>query len=179
MINPDTVEFLPLNKGWKALVDKDIYERVKHHKWHVAFVGTRTYVARGCKGGGKAKLILIHNVIFPKVDGLEVDHINADTPFCVIDERRSNLRYATHLQNLFNKRKQGTTRPDLRSEPTSQFKGVYKATRGLKWCAQIRYDGKSRYLGGFSSEEEAAKVYDAAALKHFKAFARLNFPTIT
>lgn len=35
--------------------------------------------------------------------------------------------------------------------------------------------GKSLYLGHKKIEEDAAKLYDEHALKHFGKFARLNF----
>ena len=40
----------------------------------------------------------------------------------------------------------------------SKYKGLTKAKSG-KWVARINVDGKSRYLGVFSSEEDAAQAY--------------------
>ena len=43
-----------------------------------------------------------------------------------------------------------------------------------KFTATIQVNGKSINLGRFASEEEAALVYNKAALKYHGEFARLN-----
>lgn len=40
----------------------------------------------------------------------------------------------------------------------SGVRGVYKSERSGKWCAQITFQGKTRYLGSFSTLEEAAEA---------------------
>lgn len=94
-----------------------------------------------------------------------VDHINGDG----LDNRRSNLREANAAQNAAN--------AGLRSDSVSGFKGVYPNTAGgLPWKAEIRANGKRRYLGIFGDPATAARAYDAAAREAFGEFARLNFP---
>ena len=41
---------------------------------------------------------------------------------------------------------------------TSGVRGVYKSERSGKWCAQITFQGRTRYLGSFSTLEEAAEA---------------------
>ena len=48
---------------------------------------------------------------------------------------------------------------------------------GKKWQAQLRYDGKFRYLGAFTTKEEAAVVYDKAVREHRGSTAVCNFTT--
>lgn len=43
-----------------------------------------------------------------------------------------------------------------------------------KWMARINCDGKEYYLGVFSDEVEAARVYNAEAERLFGEFALLN-----
>ena len=57
---------------------------------------------------------------------------------------------------------------------TSKYKGVsWDESRG-KWAAQISVDCKSKRLGRFKSEEEAAKTYNKAASELHGEYAFLN-----
>jgi hypothetical protein len=109
-------------------------------------------------------MISIHREIMNAPDGLLVDHKNGDG----LDNRRSNLRLATHSQNQCNKLK-------IKTKVTSQYVGVHFDKRRSQWATSIRNNGKTIWLGRFDSEIDAAKAYDQAAKKHHGEFARLNF----
>lgn len=60
---------------------------------------------------------------------------------------------------------------------TSQYKGVSWKRRNGKWQAAAVLAGRTKYLGLFESEVDAAKAYDAFALEAYGYGAYLNFPT--
>eukprot|EP01138_Halocafeteria_seosinensis_P011785 gb/GECG01012043.1/.p1 GENE.gb/GECG01012043.1/~~gb/GECG01012043.1/.p1 ORF type:complete len:553 (+),score=87.60 gb/GECG01012043.1/:1-1659(+) len=53
------------------------------------------------------------------------------------------------------------------------YRGVY--CRSGRWNAQIQYAGRKMYLGVFSSQVEAAKAYDEAAIRYHGPGAFTNF----
>jgi hypothetical protein len=95
-----------------------------------------------------------------------VDHINGNG----LDNRRSNLRSATPVQNAANKGKS--------SRSKNMYKGVVPpAGRRRRWSAVIwESKSKSTHLGYFATEEAAARAYDKAAKERHGEFARLNVP---
>lgn len=95
----------------------------------------------------------------------QIDHINGNRS----DNRIINLRLADQSQNSMNRR------PNKNSK--SGYKGVCWEKHICKWSARIGLGkGKKQYLGLFSCAEDAARVRDAASVKHFGKFAYLNFP---
>lgn len=91
----------------------------------------------------------------------QVDHRNLDKG----DNRWANLRLATPSQN-------GQNAP-AKSNNTSSCKGVSWYAAGRKWRARIVIDKREISLGYFDDFEAAKAAYEAAAIKHFGAFARL------
>lgn len=149
---------IPLTKGFVALVDDDDYERViTAGKWQASVDGRRVYARHKVRG----RQIRLHAFL---TSWPLTDHINGNG----LDNRRANLREATSVQNACNRR--------LGSKNTSGFKGVSWKAASKKWVARIKTHGKATHLGYFSTPQEAARAYDAAARELHGEFARLNFP---
>jgi hypothetical protein len=154
------VKEIILTRGLVALVDDADYSWLSRHKWHVTGQSQRPYATRKGSGG---KRIFMHVEIMQPPVGMQVDHINGNQ----LDNRRENLRLATHQQNMQNKgKREGTT--------ASQYKGIHR--RGRRWYAYIYHNGRRIYLGSDPSEVIAAQLYDAKAIELQGEFACLNFP---
>ena len=138
------------------------------YKWHIQ-KGPRTcYAVHSLTNGKNAprKNLQMHNLLINIPDGMFCDHINRNG----LDNRKANLRPATHTQNIWNRAK-------FKPYSRSKYKGVDFANDMNRWRARIRVNGKRIYLGSFKNELEAAKTYDRAAKLYHKEFAFLNFPS--
>jgi len=102
--------------------------------------------------------------VYGKFPDCQLDHIN----MVHSDNRISNLRECNQSQNLAN-------RPKTRKNPTSKYKGVSFCKKTKKWRANYSYENRTLCLGRYSTQEEAAKVYDKKAIELYGEFAVLNF----
>jgi hypothetical protein len=83
-----------------------------------------------------------------------------------LNNTKANLRPAIHAQNMGNQPKRRGT--------SSRFKGVSFVPRTGRWQARIGVNGCKHHLGYHLTEEEAARDYDRAAVRHFGEFAATN-----
>jgi hypothetical protein len=157
-----TVE-IPLTKGFVAIVDAEDAGRVlAMGRWYARRSLRTTYASKKVRlDDGREVGVHMHNFI---TGWPYVDHRNGDG----LDNRRANLRQATHVENGRNRGAQVNN--------TSGWKGVSWDTGRGRWRAQIAVDGRRIFLGRFDDPVEAARVYDEAAVRYFGEFAHLNFP---
>jgi hypothetical protein len=160
---------IPLTQGKVALVDEEDYELVSQFKWHANLCheriqGKSVYYARGMvRVGGCRRRVYLHRFVMNAPKGTQVDHVNNDH---TLDCRKNNLRVSTQSQNMGNQRSRLNT--------SSRYKGVSLHKLTGKWDARIKLCGKQAYLGLYTTEDDAARAYNAAATLHFGEFALLN-----
>jgi len=168
MTPPFTIALrIPVGRaGLAALVDPEDFDRLSAFSWEAhagpsGIIYARLMVPVG-PSGTRTRM---HRMIMEPPPGLVVDHANGDG----LDNRRANLRICTISQNAANAPRRRNAR--------CPFKGV-QLTESGRWQARIEIGGRARSLGTYSSPEQAARAYDAAAVAHYGEFARPNLPSL-
>jgi len=158
-IIPNKIIELSLSQGFIATIDELDYIKfnICDYKWFSQRYNGFNYPQAWCKK--TKKRVKLHRLITP--DFQCVDHISGNT----LDNTRKNLRGCTLRENARNakKAKHGTS---------SKYKGVSKQSEN-SYRARIRVDGVLIGLGS-GSEIHCAHLYNNAAIKYFKEFARIN-----
>jgi hypothetical protein len=158
----DAIE-IPLTQGQVTFVDP-IDADLAEWRWYAAKASKSDRYYAGRSHGSE----WMHRTIMSRVLGREllsleeVDHKDLDS----LNNRRENLRLATHTQNQWNKRKNKNN--------TSGYKGVTFDKQTGKWRAKIQIGKVIEHLGRFSSIEEANSTYIEAAKRLHGEFAPLE-----
>ena len=148
--------------GKEAVIDAADVPLVEGRNWCAEKATDTFYAVRTSKAGGKQYHHRLHRVITDVPDGVHVDHIDGDGLNC----RRSNMRAATHTENMRNAR--------IRRDNTSGAKGVCFDAYTGRWQAKIHVDGKTVHLGRFTELDDAAAAYRVASEKHHGKFGRVK-----
>lgn len=141
--------------GWTSNTNKEFYfdledyDKIKNYCWSESKQGyARTNTGK--------EYVLMHILIYGHKN---VDHKNRDR----LDNRKTNLRKSTALQNARNR--------GLQSNNTSGVTGVYFRNERNAWFSQITVDGKTKTVKYSHDKEEAIKARLEAEAKYFGEFA--------
>lgn len=141
------------SNGRKFLFDLDDYDKIKKYTWYQAQNG---YFRTGIKVDDKWIQIQMHRLVMNVLaDDVLIDHINGDR----FDNRKSNLRYATHSQNMQNS--------FVSVRNTSGFRGVSFSSDDGLWRARININGERVDLGSYSDFHNAVKARLNAEVKYY------------
>jgi len=101
----------------------------------------------------------LHQIIMNCVnDKLIIDHNDLNR----LNNRKSNLRYATHSQNHMNTR--------IQPNNTSGVRGVTWDKNNNQWMARIKINNKQIHLGRYNIFEDAVNTRKKAEDMYFKEF---------
>ena len=137
------------------IVDKQDYEKVKKHKWHINTNYNTTRALAFINGKKIALPYFITGVInsYQKVKNMDFTRENIG-----IDKHK--YRYRKPQRNA-----------------SSRYKGVrrMKMNSGNEtWISTISVDNERIHLGSYQSEKEAAEVYNKAVMKYWNGNGYLN-----
>jgi len=165
---------------WKDRPDSHFYSPKKAADWRQRNagkeVGSKSFNPDGRRQyiqfhlttrSGEKYFMRVHMVVFalegqPIMTGLMVDHINGD----IWDNRRSNLRLVTALQNTMN------SAPHKRRIDNLP-KNVFTRKNKPGFYARISINKKRIGLGVYSTPELAYEAVKKAALEHHGEYARV------
>ncbi len=153
---------IELTQGKIAIVDDRDFPMVINYKWYAFQSKQDWYAQTHIKKNNKRTSLQMHRLITGVLSGIEIDHIDHNG----LNNRRSNLRFATNQQNSFNRKSHIGS--------SSKYKGVSWNNLQRKWVVQIAINGKGRHIGYFANEKDAALAYNKVALRLFGNFAYLN-----
>ena len=160
-----------INQELYAIVDDEDYELVSRFKWYPRHTSRIIYaqcvMSMGTLTNPNKQVfcyMLLHRLIMRPSKDEEIDHRNHNG----LDCRRANMRICNHQQNSFNRRSS--------TKKESSYKGVFYDKRNNNWRVKIKYHRQQIDLGRYSSEYEAALVYDRKAQELFGEYAFLNIP---
>lgn len=139
------------------LIDDEDVTRITNYSWSLN--SNETIISANIGG----KTTTIGRFILNYTGENQVDHEDLN----ILNNQKSNLRIATRSQNQQNR--------NVMSNNSTGYKGVFWQKSRGKYLVQIKTETQRIHIGRFSDPIEAAKAYDAAAIKHFGPFAQLNF----
>ena len=157
-----SIAYVPLTQDQFACIDVADIPLVDGRNWFADKDTTTGKFYAKCYLPGQIR-VRMHEFILGKREGYTVDHANCDM---TLHNRRANLRYATKMQQAYNR--------GLRKDSTSGLKGARWNKVWKRWQSSIRADGKVHWLGWHATAESAHAAYCAAAKRLHGDFSRIS-----
>lgn len=149
------VIFIPrkLGRALRCLVDADDLPKIMALGRSVSAgwnSSSKTFYCYCAQGGGLYPRynVWLSRLVTDAPPGLDVDHGNHNG----LDNRKLNLKVCTRSVNLLNRKG-----PEIRNV-TSGVQGVRRSGGKGFWQAYVKYQGKFKHLGRFSSRHKAASI---------------------
>jgi hypothetical protein len=145
----DNTAIVPLTQGKVAIIDAADAHLICDQVWCARKCkANKWYASASCwdENAGCYRPMQMHRVIMDAPDDELVDHWDNDG----LNNRRSNLRLATHAQNIWNRGAHRSNR--------SMFKGIHWDAPGKRWIATLKHNGK-RYTESFKLLCDAAEQH--------------------
>jgi hypothetical protein len=145
---------------WRVCSDFPAYEvsdqgHIRRRGRCIVLITWSKYQTLHLRRDGRTFTVVLHRLVAKAFGGLPEG----------LEINRRHRCAATHAENVRG------ARPHVHS---SIYKGVSWSARRALWYASIRLNGKTRSLGLFASEQDAARAYNAAASAAWGRFAFLN-----
>lgn len=161
--------YVPLTKNYSAIIDAEDAELIGQYNWCATEEKRKdgsickVYAKRSIRTpGNKIVTQLMHKLILPIESGYEVDHIDGNS----LNNRKTNLRKCTRSENARNCK--------IKYDNKTGVKVVCWAKHAKKFVVKIRFKGKQKHLGYFSSIDEAAEEYAKWSKELHGSFGRVS-----
>lgn len=150
----------------EVLIDIEDWNKVKIYHWYLSINKNPNIFIISCNINNKKNkhtTLKLHRLILNLTDPkIIVDHKFGNT----LDNQKENLRICSIAENNRNQK--------LSKNNISGYKGVHWNKTKKKWHVTIGHNNKLIFLGYFENKTKAAKIYNQAAIKYHKEFAKLN-----
>jgi AP2-like factor, euAP2 lineage len=148
-------KYLATKNGEKVKIDAEDFERVSERSWRVIYTGKaqKPSVVTSIRTGTQVRTMTLGQflmnppkgqLVYPRRWQQGLDYRKQNLIVCSMKERQRML-------------------PKRADKSSSRYKGVSFVKSKKLWRARIEKNGRSHYLGDFSSEEHAALAYNKAA----------------
>lgn len=147
-----------MNDTRKFLVDDADYELLSCFEWFLAgrckqtkkgFAGLNGYpTTRFRSSDGAMRIEKVTRFLMPPKEGLVVDHINQNT----LDNRRANLRYVTHGENIANT-------DAAFAHSTTGVRGVHAHSNRPVYSVRCYAKGRTFWVGNYATKEAAHAAF--------------------